>query len=319
MKNGKNFLRTSRRDFLTFGGMLAVMASSNSILLADREVKESKETKPEVFKFAFLTDVHLSRNLVNRADDGLRKALRHAKDQGAEFVLFGGDSAHADQGTDEEVEQVWKRFISIVKESGLRAYHTIGNHDGRVYWDEDPKKACYDREYEIFEKYCGPTYYSFDYKGIHFVVLNSLYHNSGKGWYGIGPEQLKWLKADLDKTGELKPVIASLHVPILSLYWQVTEGTNKNVDIIANYKEVMDLFDQYNVKIVLQGHQHIHEEIMEKKRHDLTGGAVSANWWNGEYFGTEEGYLLLEADARGKISWEYVDYGWDGKNHCSAE
>ena len=48
MKNGKNFLRTSRRDFLTFGGMLAVMASSNSILLADREVKESKETKPEV-------------------------------------------------------------------------------------------------------------------------------------------------------------------------------------------------------------------------------------------------------------------------------
>ena len=62
-----------------------------------------------------------------------------------------------------------------------------------------------------------------------------------------------------------------------------------------------------------------HEEIMEKKRHYLTGGAVSANWWNGEYFGTEEGYLLLEADARGKISWEYVDYGWDGKNHCSAE
>lgn len=41
----------------------------------------------------------------------------------------------------------------------------------------------------------------------------------------------------------------------------------------------------------------------------ITGGAVSAAWWEGPYLGTEEGFLLLKVSGNSVI-WEYIDYGW---------
>jgi len=67
------------------------------------------------------------------------------------------------------------------------------------------------------------------------------------------------------------------------------------------------------LKLVLQGHLHYLEDInVANKIHFITGGAVSASWWNGPRGPVEEGFLLLRIKGE-DIEWEYVDYGWEVK------
>ena len=104
------------------------------------------------------------------------------------------------------------------------------------------------------------------------------------------------MKADLEATGKATPVVVALHVPMLSLYYPVVDGTFKNADMITDFKPVFELLNGYNLKLVLQGHQHLHEEICERDRWFVTAGAVSAYWWGGPFLETEEGYLLVHVD-----------------------
>ena len=164
--------------------------------------------------------------------------------------------------------------------------------------------------YKMFERLLGPSRVSFDHKGIHFIILNSLEPDE-KGAYSVGPEQLEWLREDLERIGGKTPVVVSLHVPMLSLYYPVVEGTFKGYDMVADTKRVVDLLGGYNVKVVLQGHQHIHEEIRERNLWFVTGGAISASWWSGPLAETEEGYMLVHVANDDSFTWEYVDYGWD--------
>jgi predicted phosphodiesterase len=81
---------------------------------------------------------------------------------------------------------------------------------------------------------------------------------------------------------------------------------------VSNFKEVWDMFEGKNLKLVLQGHMHLYEEIKIRDVQFITAGAVSARWWSGPYHGTQEGYLLIKTDGD-DFFWEYVDYGWDVK------
>lgn len=70
------------------------------------------------------------------------------------------------------------------------------------------------------------------------------------------------------------------------------------------------MFDNKNLKLVLQGHMHLYEEIKVKGVQFITAGAISASWWGGPYYGTEEGYLKVDINGN-NFDWEYVDYGWE--------
>ena len=126
---------------------------------------------------------------------------------------------------------------------------------------------------------------------------------------------MEWLKSDLQKVGKEVPVVVSIHVPMLSLYYPVVEGNFKGADMICNTKDVFEVLNGYNVQLVLQGHQHIYEQIQERNRWFVTAGAVSAYWWGGAFLETEEGYLLVRGDENNRFSWEYVDYGWSVGNN----
>lgn len=258
--------------------------------------------------FAYLTDVHLNKDNQGRGNEGLQKALKVAAEKGAEFVLFGGDNADTDRLGEAEVtaDTLHARFIRLVQEAGLPAHYTIGNHD-RFYISGGQIDTL---GFKMFEKHYGKTYGSFTQKGVHFVILNSLYSQGENAPYSVGAEQLAWLKADLDTIDRQTPVIVSLHVPMLSLYYPVVEGTMKAWDMIADSKAVADVLKEHNTQLVLQGHQHIYEQIQERDLWFVTAGAVSAFWWQGRFLTTEEGFLLVKVDEHNRLSWEYVDYGW---------
>ncbi|MDD4055941.1 MAG: metallophosphoesterase, partial [Bacteroides sp.] len=134
-----------------------------------------------------------------------------------------------------------------------------------------------------------------------------------EGGYYINKKQLEWLKKELSELSSSDPVVLSTHVPFYSLYYPLVENRYVFLDVITNYKEVLDVLKDYNIQLVLQGHQHIHEEILLQNIQFITGGAVCANWWNGPFYGTKEGFLLVEIDKQNKFTWEYVSYGWEAK------
>jgi hypothetical protein len=64
-----------------------------------------------------------------------------------------------------------------------------------------------------------------------------------------------------------------------------------------------------NLKLVLQGHQHYYEDLLVDGVHFITGGAVSASWWDGPLGPLEEGFVMIRVYGD-KFRTEYVDYGW---------
>lgn len=301
----------NRKKFLQLSGMLLPIPFFGCVSKTGQEVVGDNSCSKDKFTFAFFTDVHLGTDNQNDEDNGLRQALADAKKRKVDFVLFGGDNvwtSHLKKEDEQIADALHTHFINIVSEFSIPAYFTIGNHDRYYYMDGELDKT----GYKLFENLYGSSHNSFNYEGIHFITLNSM-DPSEKGRYSIGPEQMEWLRKDLEATGKKMPIVVSLHVPLLSLYYPVVEGTLKAEDMVVNTKQVLDLLNGYNLKLVLQGHQHIYEEIKERNRWFVTGGAVCASWWTGPLLETEEGYLLVHVGNDDSFTWEYIDYGWETK------
>lgn len=254
------------------------------------------------FSFAFFTDIHLNKG-DNNCFQGFEKAIESAKSKEIDFIITGGDNVDIDVlGKDADTaHELFKRYSEITSNSDLKFYTSIGNHDR--FWGCQRSDPLYNEG--LFEKYIGDSYFSFNHKGWHFIVLNT--SNS------IVDEQQKlWLINDLEKVKPETPIIVSCHVPFLSVYYPALEGKYTDADTFKNFKIVWDMFEGKNLKLVLQGHQHLYEEIKTRGVQFVTGGAVSASWWGGSFHGTEEGYLLVNIDED-NFSWDYIDYGWEVK------
>ncbi|MDR2425249.1 MAG: metallophosphoesterase [Prevotellaceae bacterium] len=285
--------------------LLAVFALmfASSTMFAQRGVK---------LRFAFATDVHLHNGYPREQLKGFQKALDKIKSEKVEFIIFGGDLDDIDglshNREKQTAENLYAGFKKIADETGIKYYPTIGNHDR--YYDKDGGYVDGD---EMFKAFFGKTYYTFENAGVRFFVINSVQHKKDVQGYVVGDEQMEWLKKELESVPATTPIVVSTHVPVYSMYYPVVEGKYVMVDVIANYKELLKVFDKHNLKLVLQGHQHLHEEMLLQGVHYVTGGAVSAAWWRGNHHGTEEGYLIVEVDKKNRFSWRYVDYGWEAK------
>ena len=88
---------------------------------------------------------------------------------------------------------------------------------------------------------------------------------------------------------------------------------NGRGSVVTNSKELLDLFRDHNLKLVLQGHLHSCEDIAVRGTHFITGGAVSGGWWKGAHRGFEEGFLMVHVTGN-EIETEYIDYGWEVAN-----
>lgn len=274
-------------------------------VFAGNPVKEK-----ESFSFAFLTDIHLNAGHLNKNNggfQGIEKAISSAKSNSVDFILTGGDNVDIDilkKGNAETAHQLYKKYAEIIKNSTIEYHATIGNHDR--FWLTEKDNELYNDG--LFEKYINKSYYSFNHKGWHFIVLNSTQTCNGK--YCVDEVQKQWLADDLEGTDSITPIIVSTHVPFLSVYYPALKGRYTDADTFSNFKEIWDMFENKNLKLVLQGHMHLYEEIKVRGVQFITAGAVSASWWGGAYHGTEEGYLKITTSGD-DFSWEYIDYGWE--------
>jgi Icc protein len=298
---------TSRRQFLTLLGATGLSAAVPSSIFAAPPPHES-------FTFLFLTDAHLQPEL--NGVIGTDMAFKKARAIKADFAINGGDHVFDSLAVPKQrALTLFDLYDKTEQDLGLKVHHTIGNHDVCGIYpasgiSEDD--ALYGKK--LFEQRFGKLYYSFDHKGHHFIVLDSIGITADRAYEGrIDKAQLQWLAADLAALPTGTPVIVTIHIPLVTSFLSyVPEPPLPPAHhglSVANANEVIDLFAGHNVLGVLQGHTHINEAVTWKGVPYITSGAVCGNWWHGTRLGTPEGFTVVDV-ANGKLTTRYVPSGF---------
>ena len=272
-----------------------------------------QKTDNDSFSVAFMTDTHL--DYARNAVQGFEQALDSVNSLKPDFIITGGDQIMDALGQSYgRADSLYNLYQETVKKAEMPVYNTMGNHEIYGIYSRsgaDPANSEYGEK--MFEKRIGPSYYSFMHKGWKFMILNSIEDTGEDRYVGlIDTTQIAWIKTELEVTDPETPIVISTHIPFISVMAQRYGGStvpNDSSLVVYNAKGVLDLFTDHNLKLVLQGHLHILEDIYYEGIHYITGGAVSAGWWNGPYRSCEEGFLWLTF-SKDDFTWKYIDYGW---------
>jgi Icc protein len=307
-------LPVTRRRFLSLAAATGVAATAPATLLAEAGSRD--------FTFLHLTDTHIQPEL--HAADGCAMAFKKARTLHADFAIQGGDhifdglAVPASRST-----ELYRLYAETEQQLSLKTYHAIGNHD---VVGLNPKSgmatgdAGFGKGY--FQDHIGPLYQSFDHKGVHFIVLDSIGIAPDRTYYGlIDDAQMVWLKADLAKQSDKMPIIVTTHMPLVTAFPQYLEMPAplavKNTLSVSNAYQIYPLFEGKNILGVLQGHTHVNERVDWKGVPYLTSGAVCGNWWEGTRLGFPEGFTVCTV-RNGTLTTRYETYGFHA-DHQGAE
>lgn len=173
----------------------------------------------------------------------------------------------------------WKRFTDVLDRLGHYApiYGVIGNHDTGA------RSGSVKSQYflDAFEMYGEPsTYSSFDYAGIHIVLLDTEQEDlEGR----ITGTQYDWLVNDLNSTEQpLKFVFA--HRP---MYPCSHIGSSLDTNPVE-HELLQQLFEQHNVTLTVAGHDHLFNRLTVNGVVNIISGGGGAppysTPWGGDYF-----------------------------------
>lgn len=189
------------------------------------------QAQQAVFRFAQLTDIHLSPNNPNPTEDLLRSIAQINATDSIDFVLVTGDIAEeGDRATMEKV----KSCLDLLK---VKYYVVLGNHETK--WSDSGCTA--------FGEIFGGERFEFEHKGFLFLGFNS--GPLMRMAYGhVVPQDIRWMTETMDRynagnSRPDKPVILVTHYPM-------TEGD------VDNWYEVTDAVRPYNIRLFIGGHYH---------------------------------------------------------------
>lgn len=269
------------------------------------------ELENSSFEFAFLTDIHIRPDM--NAPKGFQMAIDAVNQLNSDFVLTGGDLIYdALRGDQKRSDSLYRLFIDMSKGFNMPLYPCLGNHDLFAVYKESPEDSNHpDYKYGMFERYFGDTFYSFNHKGWHFIVLNSLDVTTDYKYIGyVHDEQMKWLEDNLKMVDPSTPIVVVTHLPLVSTWEFVNGGGTRTV---GNSIDVFKLFKNHNLKLVLQGHIHWKEYgYINDQFHFITGGSIAGNGWKGRRHNTKEGFVYIKVNGE-DFTWEYVDHGWEAE------
>jgi 3',5'-cyclic AMP phosphodiesterase CpdA len=178
-----------RRDFVKY---LSLFAGG---LILSLSLVACKSDDSKSVRFGISTDIH--HNIIHDAEKRLTEYLAEMEAQEVDFIIDLGDFCHP-------VEES-EKFAEIWKSSTLEKYNALGNHEMDLGTKAD------------FIQFVGMKnrYYSFDMGDFHFIVLdpnnlkiegeyipyeNANFYKPGDQRSHVDPEQLEWLKKDLEQT-----------------------------------------------------------------------------------------------------------------------
>jgi Icc protein len=254
--------RLDRRSFLKVSAAAFGAVASKGLLpphsFQPVDVAWAAEPKGKVqsFRFAYISDSHLYDRTVN--DRFVNAILRAVDDVNSmvpqpDFVLYGGDLAQLGQPKELELG------AQILKNLKAPVHMMVGEHDW--YFDLGDK----------WRSLFGESTYSFDHKGAHCVVLNSVVEkdfwterkmtpmermrtvagldNAIQSRFMVGDQQRAWLQNDLRNKPADTPLIVFSHSPLYKLY----EPWNFWTD---DAEQVQAILRRFRNVAVFHGHTH---------------------------------------------------------------
>jgi Icc protein len=267
------------------------------------------------FTFVHFTDTHIQPE--KKAAAGCRDCFEAINRVKPDFALSGGDLVFdSNETTKKRAIDLFDLYGETVKRLHMPVHTVPGNHDVVGLSNKSGMEAS-DPLYgkRVFEDRIGKRYQSFDHKGWHFVLLDSIGITEDRGFVGkIDDEQLTWLKTDLEKAGRATPIVMLTHVPLVSAVLQIVPDPWKTAAtyLVQNSGAVLEIMKGHNVKAVLQGHTHIRETVLYNGCQFITSGAVCGNWWKGPRVGHPEGFGVLMVRG-GNLAWRYETYGFQAE------
>ena len=189
------------------------------------------QAQQAVFRFAQLTDIHLSPNNPNPTEDLLRSIAQINATDSIDFVLVTGDIA--EEGDRTTMEKV-KSCLDLLK---VKYYVALGNHETK--WSDSGCTA--------FGEIFGGERFEFEHKDFLFLGFNS--GPLMRMAYGhVVPQDIRWMTETMERynagnSRPDKPVILVTHYPM-------TEGD------VDNWYEVTDAVRPYNIRLFIGGHYH---------------------------------------------------------------
>lgn len=257
----------------------------------------------ESFKVLVLGDIQPRDDTeVGYIRDSVSEILSSEDYKGYTFAISLGDNVYDNLS-------LYPHLLDTMSLLGLPIYYVPGNHDMDydVYNDED--------SLDTYKSYCGPSYYSFNYCKVHFVVLDSVYYDGKKLYHGeLGDKQLEWLKNDLSFVSDDNLIVLNMHLPIVSF-----KDDDSPREMIKDRDKLFELLDGRPV-LALAGHTHTLERFVPGEEYgswgeplpfpEIIAGAVCGRWWSGpkdesgiplsyQSDGTPRGYMVFEFDGNG--------------------
>jgi 3',5'-cyclic AMP phosphodiesterase CpdA len=317
-KNKEKLIMTkslTRRDFIKGASAMTAIAtlpiSMVELVFADSSLN---------FTFAHISDSHIQHikgtKFVRNWDRGLIRAVAETNllNPKPDFVIYGGDLAQL--GSKPELD----RGAEIMSALNYKTYYSMGEHD---YYEDLG---------EYWSKLFGEHYYSFDHKGVHFVVLNSILtydewtydrwptgkqrmlemagiDNPNGSPFMVGKKQRDWLRQDLTKVNKDTPLVVISHSPLQKIW----RGWNFWTE---DAEEVQALLKPFKKTTVIYGHVH---QIQYNQIGNISFHAVMATAWPWPYpatYAQAEQYLpkitvpmnradpFQERDATG---WQFIN------------
>ena len=194
----------------------------------------------------------------------------------------------------------------------LQIFHTMGNHDNDSAYEGDFLAEA------TYKTVVGPSYYSFNIGGIHYIVLDDIeYRNyastgSSRDFYkDIAEPQAEWLQKDLEHVSKSTPLVITMHSP---LYYD-----NGNVSLYNGYNGLIKYLAGYKSTFVT-GHTHVVYNVDRTTSgvsvYESNSGAVCGAWWvtasnSGIHLsgdGAPGGYRIMSVSGD-KWSWRFKGTG----------
>jgi 3',5'-cyclic AMP phosphodiesterase CpdA len=281
-------VRKSYQDGITPHGI-----SRRAVLSAGVGALGSKllaEATSGVVTFGIIADIHDSLSVMTTGDGQrrLEAFLTEVERRSPDFIIQLGDHCHAYPPV---LNDEQRAFVRMWLSDKRPKYSVLGNHE----LDKNTKE----RIMGLLEM--PRNFYSFDVKGVHFVVLDCMYllrdgkyvdYENGNYWslpepklYWVNSEQLEWLKADLGKSQ--KPTVVFSH-PCLASYWaKGLEATRDNVRsaILEANREA----GWQKVIATFSGHEHVDYHSQEEGVNFLDINSASYCYL-GAHYGTISKY-----------------------------
>ncbi len=230
------------------------------------------------FSFLHASDTHVDAESLPR----MQRLRELATARGVDFVLITGDLIRDALRVPEETAR--ERFELFRKEKEafpVPVWVVPGNHEN---FGIERHKSGVAEDHPLYgkamyERYLGPTYYSFNYGGVHFTGLDTV-DVDDRWYYGhVDETQLSWLEKDLAPVSAETPVVTFNHIPLFSALVSsmgyepespespapgsviVVGGEPQYRHVVSNFSDVLKKLEGKNYPLALGGHLHGREEI----------------------------------------------------------